>query len=79
VDVQHDTRRIISVCFTCLNLFFPKNSKCKIEEIVCFVWASYFGVIGEGQVYGLPERGLAIDRALPSGEEFPRFREFWIR
>ncbi len=23
-------------------------------------------------------RGLAIDTALPSGEEFPRFREFWI-
>ncbi|TGC21652.1 glucan biosynthesis protein G, partial [Salmonella enterica subsp. enterica serovar Enteritidis] len=23
-------------------------------------------------------RGLAIDTALPSGEVFPRFREFWI-
>ena len=23
-------------------------------------------------------RGLAIDTALPSGEEFPRFKEFWI-
>ena len=31
-----------------------------------------------GQVYGLSARGLAIDTALPSGEEFPRFREFWI-
>ncbi|EOD9027979.1 glucan biosynthesis protein G [Enterobacter hormaechei] len=35
-------------------------------------------VIGAGQVYGLSARGLAIDTALPSGEEFPRFREFWI-
>lgn len=40
--------------------------------------ASYFRVIGAGQVYGLSARGLAIDTALPSGEEFPRFREFWI-
>lgn len=28
--------------------------------------------------YGLSARGLAIDTALPSGEEFPRFKEFWI-
>ncbi len=40
--------------------------------------ASYFRVIGAGQVYGLSARGLAIDTALPSGEEFPRFKEFWI-
>lgn len=40
--------------------------------------ASYFRVIGMGQVYGLSARGLAIDTALPSGEEFPRFREYWI-
>ena len=40
--------------------------------------ASYFRVIGAGQVYRLSARGLAIDTALPSGEEFPRFREFWI-
>ena len=25
-----------------------------------------------------PARGLAIDTALPSGEEFPYFREFWL-
>ncbi|XNM90032.1 glucan biosynthesis protein [Escherichia coli] len=36
------------------------------------------GVIGAGQVYGLSARGLAIDTALPSGEEFPRFKEFSI-
>jgi len=27
----------------------------------------------------LSARGMAIDTALPSGEEFPRFREFWIQ
>lgn len=40
--------------------------------------ASYFRIVGKGQVYGLSARGLAIDTALPSGEEFPRFTEFWI-
>ena len=40
--------------------------------------ASYFRVVGKGQVYGLSARGPAIDTALPSGEEFPRFREFWV-
>ncbi len=40
--------------------------------------ASYFRVLGQGQVYGLSRAALAIDTALPSGEEFPRFREFWI-
>ena len=29
-------------------------------------------------MFGLSARGLAIDTALPSGEEFPRFTEFWI-
>lgn len=28
--------------------------------------------------YGLSGRGLAIDTALASGEEFPYFREFWL-
>src|SRR5690606_23554927 len=30
------------------------------------------------QIFGSSARGLAIDTAVPSGEEFPRFTEFWI-
>ena len=33
---------------------------------------------GKGQRYGLSARGLALDTAVMSGEEFPRFIEFWI-
>ncbi len=33
---------------------------------------------GSDQRYGLSARGLAVDTALASGEEFPRFVEFWI-
>jgi glucans biosynthesis protein len=48
------------------------------DEVVVFQGASYFRAVGKGQVYGLSARGLAIDTALPSGEEFPQFTEFWI-
>ncbi len=48
------------------------------DELVSFIGASYFRVLGRGQKYGISARGLAIDTALPSGEEFPYFREFWI-
>ena len=43
-----------------------------------FQGASYFRAVGKGQSYGLSARGLAVDTAAPSGEEFPRFVEFWI-
>lgn len=40
--------------------------------------ASYFRALGKGQKYGLSARGLAIDTAVQTGEEFPVFKEFWI-
>ena len=43
-----------------------------------FLGASYFRLLGRGHVYGLSSRGLAVDTALESGEEFPVFREFWL-
>lgn len=48
------------------------------DEMVVFLGASYFRGVGRHQIYGLSARGLAIDTALNSGEEFPRFEEFWI-
>ena len=48
------------------------------DELASFLGASYFRVLGKGQVYGQSARGLAIDTAMATGEEFPRFREFWI-
>ncbi|MBZ4307301.1 glucan biosynthesis protein, partial [Mycobacterium tuberculosis] len=57
---------------------YPINSKDKNDEIVRMLGANYFRVLGQGQVYGLSARGLAIDTALPSGEEFTRFRDFCI-
>jgi periplasmic glucans biosynthesis protein len=48
------------------------------DEVLVFLGASYFRAVGKAQRYGASARGLAIDTALPSGEEFPRFVEFWI-
>ncbi|MGV6476161.1 glucan biosynthesis protein G [Azotobacter vinelandii] len=59
-------------------VLYPINRADKQDEVATFLGASYFRVVGQGQVFGLSARGLALDTALPSGEEFPRFREFWI-
>jgi periplasmic glucans biosynthesis protein len=48
------------------------------DEVLVFLGASYFRALGKDQRYGLSARGLAIDTALASGEEFPRFVEFWL-
>jgi glucans biosynthesis protein len=49
------------------------------NEIASFLGASYFRVTGEGQLYGASARGLAIDTASASGEEFPEFVEMWVQ
>ncbi|MBS7457055.1 glucan biosynthesis protein G [Coralloluteibacterium stylophorae] len=48
------------------------------DEVFSFLGATYFRGIGRDQRYGLSARGLALDTAEPSGEEFPQFREFWL-
>ncbi|WP_245977845.1 glucan biosynthesis protein G [Kushneria sinocarnis] len=48
------------------------------QEVMAFLGASYFRVVGANQRYGVSARGLAIDTALSSGEEFPRFKNFWV-
>jgi glucans biosynthesis protein len=64
--------------FAGFRLHYPLNRPDYKDEVAVFLGASYFRVLGAGQVYGASARGLAIDTALPSGEEFPLFRRFWI-
>jgi len=47
-------------------------------DIAAFLGASYFRAVGADRQYGLSARGLAIDTAMPDGEEFPRFSAFWF-
>ncbi len=77
-NVKHDPETVKNLGYAGFKVLYPLNSKDKNDEISSFLGASYFRVIGGDQVYGLSARGLAIDTALPSGEEFPRFKEYWI-
>jgi periplasmic glucans biosynthesis protein len=56
----------------------PLNRPDVFDEIIVFQGASYFRALSRGQIYGLSARGLALNVAQPGGEEFPRFRNFWI-
>jgi glucans biosynthesis protein len=64
--------------FSGFRIHGPINRPDIADEYVVFQGASYFRAVGRGQVYGLSARGLAINTARPSGEEFPIFRSFWI-
>ena len=61
-----------------LRLHFPLNQPGYKDEVAVFLGASYFRILGAGQIYGASARGLSINTALPSGEEFPAFRRFWL-
>lgn len=59
-------------------IHYPLHRNDYKDEIAVFLGASYLRAVGRNQGYGLSARGLAVDTALPSGEEFPSFREFWL-
>lgn len=78
-NLQLDPVSLEHLGFAGFKVMYPLNAADKRDdELMTLLGASYFRVIGKGQIYGLSARGLAIDTALPSGEEFPRFSEFWI-
>jgi glucans biosynthesis protein len=54
------------------------NSNKVWDEFLVFQGASYFRAVAKNLLYGLSARGLAINTAEPSGEEFPLFTHFWI-
>ncbi len=59
-------------------LAYPLNTEEYKDELVSFIGASYFRALGEGSLYGLSARGLALNTATAAGEEFPRFSDFYI-
>ena len=67
-----------NIGFAGFRVHYPLNTNEYKDEFLVFQGASYFRLVGPGQVYGLSARGLAIDTAESSGEEFPVFREFWL-
>jgi glucans biosynthesis protein len=65
--------------FAGFRVHYALNTPKYKDEVLVFLGASYFRALGKGQRYGLSARGLAVDTAVMSGEEFPRFTEFWIQ
>ena len=78
-DLQIDKQATQQLGYAGFRVMYPLNEAGKLDEVMSLLGASYFRVIGKGQVYGLSSRGLAIDTTPPSVEEFPRFREYWIQ
>jgi glucans biosynthesis protein len=78
-DLRFDRDQTAKLGWAGFRVTYPINQPGKNDEIMSVLGASYFRAIGKGQVYGLSGRGLAIDTGLPISEEFPAFREFWIR
>jgi glucans biosynthesis protein len=64
--------------FSGFRLAYPINDRQRFDEVAVFQGASYFRSLGRDQLYGLSARGLALKVGDPTGEEFPRFRAFWI-
>ena len=64
--------------FAGFRVHYPLNTPSYADEFAVFQGASYFRLVGRGQRYGLSARGLAVDTATEAGEEFPRFRAFWL-
>jgi glucans biosynthesis protein len=64
--------------FSGFRLLHPLNDPRRFDEVAVFQGASYFRSLGRHQEYGLSARGLAVKVGDPGGEEFPRFRAFWI-
>jgi len=64
--------------FAGFRVHYPINKPDYHDELIVFLGASYFRALGQNLRYGASARGLAVDTALPKGEEFPHFKEFWI-
>ena len=64
--------------FAGFRVHYPLHSSKYKDELIVFLGASYFKVLGRRQGYGLSARGLAVNTATVGGEEFPSFTDFWL-
>ena len=64
--------------FAGLRVHFPLQRPDYKDELIAFLGASYFRLLGRDQSYGASARGLAINVAGTGGEEFTYFTDFWL-
>ena len=75
---KFNTEEFKNIGYAGFRLHTPLNTSSYYDELISFLGASYFRALAQDQKYGISARGLAIDTAVQTGEEFPIFREFWI-
>jgi glucans biosynthesis protein len=73
-----DPTKLRNLGYAGFRVHYAVNTPKYKDEVLVFLGASYFRALGKDQRYGLSARALAVDTALLSGEEFPRFTQFWI-
>jgi len=73
-----DPKKLRNLGFAGFRVHYAVNTPKYKDEVLVFLGASYFRAIGQGQIYGMSARGVAIDTAAVPGEDFARFSEFWI-
>lgn len=49
------------------------------DEVGAFLGSNYFRLVAPGLQYGVSARGVAVDTAEASGEEFPAFSTYWMQ
>ena len=64
--------------FAGLRVHYPLQRPDYKDELIAFLGASYFRVLGRDQSYGASVRGLAINVASTAGEEYTYFTDFWL-
>jgi glucans biosynthesis protein len=66
--------------FSGFRLHTPLNNPNNFDELIAFQGASSWRALGKNQRYGISSRGIAVDTGIDNvTEEFPSFREFWLR
>lgn len=66
--------------FAGFRIHAPLNNPDVYDELAVFQGASYWRALGKNQRYGISSRGIAVDTGVEGvKEEFPSFREFWLR
>lgn len=70
----------VAAGFAGFRIHAPLNQPSVYDELVVFQGASYWRALGKGQRYGISARGIAVNTGSDGvTEEFPSFREFWLR
>ena len=78
LDLPLSEETVETLGYSGFRLLAPFAEAGKYDEVISFRGASFFRALGAGAVYGASARGLSVGTASSEGEEFPRFREFWL-